>query len=1357
MNMKRFPYSLAGILTTLTLMFTLVGIGRALAAVWTDQADYSPGSTVTVSGDNSDGAGYVAGETVHVEASGPNSYIIACDAVADNAGSWSCGLALAADAPDGDYSYTATGLTSNVSQSGTFTVSAPATTTPTPPWIQSDQADYAPASTVTLTSGGWQPAESVSVFVNDSVGQTWQITQPVTADDNGAFTYQFQLPDSFVATYGVTATGANSGVATADFTDAIAGVHANSATGPASSPEGTAFTLYVIGTGFTSTSQVTWTPPGGTARTLTRLSQSGTQLTASVLSTDVPNEGAAGTGTTAYRVSVTGGGAAGPVNFLITEADSFTLTPQAITAATNTSFSGTVATLANTYDNQNPAEFAVTINWGDGGTSTGTVTRTGVGTYTVAGSHTYASQFWSTTVRLATTLPTSTIPIANNGTTNFASSGSLVVFTSNGYQTITYTGKTTGTNTTTFTGVSGGSGTLAVGAPVTQPFSSVTVTVTDPSPGTATASTTSPLTVTDGMTYVLGAGPFSTTEGQVYTGSSPFWPSSIYTGLVFPNINLYRLLVSNGATSAWYTLYTSGPNNYMYPNTTTGSVVFGDEGIVPYTETLYLNNGVAVVTGGNNVTVNDAGLSYFNAVNTYHPVEGSSTGSIQIGKFLDSYLGDGDHSADFTVTVHWGDGSSVTVPAVYVGANAYTVNGSHTYAEEGTYAATYDVADDGGSLLNGISTATVVVSDPAVGVTGASHSTTYGTPLGTSALATFTDPGGAEANDGTHYSATVNWGGSFGSTAGTISFAAGTFTVSAAVPYTNAGSYSPVVTVNHEGASPQSVTDTVSIGPKMLTITASSATVTYGDPAPTITPSYSGFIGSDNATNSLSTPPTCSTTYTQGSGVSGSPYTTSCSGAVSSTNYNIGYAPGSVTVSPKILTITASSATVTYGDAAPTITASYSGFIGSDNATNSLSTLPTCSTTYTQGSGVGGSPYTTSCSGAVSTNYSPSYVPGSVTVNPKTLTITASSATVTYGDPAPTITPSYNGFIGSDNASNSLSTQPTCSTTYAQGSGVSGSPYTTSCSGAVSTNYNPSYVNGSVTVNPKTLTITASSATVTYGDAAPTITPSYNGFIGSDDASNSLSTQPTCLTTYAQGSGVSGSPYPTSCSGAVSRNYSPNYVNGSVTVNKAPLTVTADSVTKILNAPNPVFTFKITGFKNGETASVLTAQPTCTSAATTTSPIGQYPIICSGAAADNYSFTYVDGLLKVIYRFDGFLQPINDTAHSQVCSSPCPMSVFKGGSTVPVKFQLKDAAGNVVQAGSLPQWVTPVNMGPTAATVDETAYNSTPTPGGSYRWDSTAQQYIYNWGTAKNQTGYWWRIGVTLDDGQTYYVTIGLR
>ena len=87
------------------------------------------------------------------------------------------------------------------------------------PTIQSDKADYAPGELVTLTGSGWQPGESVNVFVNDEEGQTWSRNIDVTADESGNITDQFSLPDWFVATYKVTATGELSGVATTSFTD----------------------------------------------------------------------------------------------------------------------------------------------------------------------------------------------------------------------------------------------------------------------------------------------------------------------------------------------------------------------------------------------------------------------------------------------------------------------------------------------------------------------------------------------------------------------------------------------------------------------------------------------------------------------------------------------------------------------------------------------------------------------------------------------------------------------------------------------------------------------------------------------------------------------------------------------------------------------------------------------------------------------------------------------------------------------------------------------------------------------------------------------------------------------------------
>jgi hypothetical protein len=90
---------------------------------------------------------------------------------------------------------------------------------PAAPWITSDKADYAPGELVTLTGGSWGPGESVHIYVEDDQGKTWSRDVDVVAGEDGSITDQFNLPNWFVATYHVTATGALSDRATTTFTD----------------------------------------------------------------------------------------------------------------------------------------------------------------------------------------------------------------------------------------------------------------------------------------------------------------------------------------------------------------------------------------------------------------------------------------------------------------------------------------------------------------------------------------------------------------------------------------------------------------------------------------------------------------------------------------------------------------------------------------------------------------------------------------------------------------------------------------------------------------------------------------------------------------------------------------------------------------------------------------------------------------------------------------------------------------------------------------------------------------------------------------------------------------------------------
>ena len=132
--------------------------------------------------------------------------------------------------------------------------------------------------------------------------------------------------------------------------------------------------------------------------------------------------------------------------------------------------------------------------------------------------------------------------------------------------------------------------------------------------------------------------------------------------------------------------------------------------------------------------------------------------------------------------------------------------------------------------------------------------------------------------------------------------------------------------------------------------------------------------------------------------------------------------------------------------------------------------------------------------------------------------------------------------------------------------------------------------------------------------------------------------------------------------------------------------------------------------------------------------------------------TTVSVTYQVVYSFSGFLQPINYTAHQIGASS----SIFKAGSTIPFKFQLRAANGSIVQTGSSPLWIDPLAAGPTSGAPNATG-SVTTSNGGAYRWDASGQQYIYNWSTSGYTADVWYRTGVKLDDGQVYLVYINLR
>lgn len=215
---------------------------------------------------------------------------------------------------------------------------------------------------------------------------------------------------------------------------------------------------------------------------------------------------------------------------------------------------------------------------------------------------------------------------------------------------------------------------------------------------------------------------------------------------------------------------------------------------------------------------------------------------------------------------------------------------------------------------------------------------------------------------------------------------------------------------------------------------------------------------------------------------------------------------------------------------------------------------------------------------------------------------------------------------------------------------------------------------------------------------------------------------------------------------------------------------TVDEGTVKVDTENPVLA--VTKVADGARYT-LGAVPTagCTASDTVSGLDGGCSISVTGGLANGvgtYSYTAtvkdmagrsttVKGSYQVLYAQKSgssfWLQPINDTAHTVNTST----SAFKAGSTVPAKFRLADANGAIVQANSAPVWINPTRGTSTKLPVDEAVYSLAADTSSTFAWSTTDQQYHHNWKSPSTGAGFYWRIGVRLDDGTTRAVNIALR
>lgn len=93
--------------------------------------------------------------------------------------------------------------------------------------------------------------------------------------------------------------------------------------------------------------------------------------------------------------------------------------------------------------------------------------------------------------------------------------------------------------------------------------------------------------------------------------------------------------------------------------------------------------------------------------------------------------------------------------------------------------------------------------------------------------------------------------------------------------------------------------------------------------------------------------------------------------------------------------------------------------------------------------------------------------------------------------------------------------------------------------------------------------------------------------------------------------------------------YAAASITRTLTVNKASLTITADNKLKFEGQVNPVLTATYSGFVLSETPAVLLTPAVLTTTAVTTSAPGTYPITVNGATSNNYTISFVNGVMTV--------------------------------------------------------------------------------------------------------------------------------
>ncbi|KRA28117.1 MULTISPECIES: MBG domain-containing protein [unclassified Nocardioides] len=412
----------------------------------------------------------------------------------------------------------------------------------------------------------------------------------------------------------------------------------------------------------------------------------------------------------------------------------------------------------------------------------------------------------------------------------------------------------------------------------------------------------------------------------------------------------------------------------------------------------------------------------------------------------------------------------------------------------------------------------------------------------------------------------------------------------------------------------------LAVTPKKVTVAVAGAQNYGGAPAFSGKSGVAGVTVSGVTCTGLTGDVAIAPTLTVGTSYALDPAT--CSGAqLSSSNYEVaGYSSTSFWVLKAVLTVTGTDTSRSYGAANPTFGYTVTGYQNDDDASD-ISGTPALSTTATASSNVGSYPITPAVGTLTSTNYRFVFAPGTLSVTPKQVTVSVAGAQTYGGQPA---------FAGNSGVSGVTVSGVTCTAltdaaiapTLAAGVGYAIDP--ASCSGGVLSNANYAiggYKSQSFWVFKAVLTVTPSDTSRVYGFGNLPLAYTFSGFRNDDDSSD-INGAPAVTTTAAVSSNVGTYPITATAGTLTAANYTFSYQPGTFTVTKQQLIVSADPATRAFGAEPPAYSATFTGFRNGQTAAVLSGAPAFSTTATVSSDAGSYPLTVAKGTLDaqNYSF-----------------------------------------------------------------------------------------------------------------------------------------